>query len=957
MKIRPTTLPLVLSLLAGLPTSAQSLSSPSTGSRSDASSSRLIDVTGNGRRDRLVFGSDGSLRVELHVRGRAFETVPQVLPKVTVTDVLVTDLDGDGALDLYLISPEANGVLLGDGTGAFQGTNAFPELADAGDGLSAEREDLDGDGRDDLLLHNRAGDVLFWANETGGFERDAASTPERAGLLPGAAPGPQSAAETDATSPAANGAVSAPTRGGSTTIVSSTLAQTTTVSAPSSAGGTNALRPPTPASGGSAVTPLSRALVDQGATNGELLASSVPALGRLFPLSAELNVAATGNVGIGTTTPDSPLSLSVNGATNEAGLTQNQLGTSSSLELTTADRFGLQATRILMEGGVDRPDLQFLNGHRGAELPSMTIRGEDGWVGVSTSNPQAPLHINSVNDADATSGGVLIVGKTNQRNLALDNNEIVARDNGATSTLKLQRNGGALTVGESTNSPLLGIGASSPKAPLTLQVNGANAQVGITQNQAGGTSSFEIVTEDGSGDMASRILVGGGNGTPNISFLKGGQGSETPTVTINGDTGYLGVGLESPKTPIALKANGASHQAGLTQNEIGGPASLEITTKGSDSNQATRIAVGGNVAEPDINFYSGNSGGEVSRLHIEGQDGRVGIGTETPDAPLHVNAISDATLTDGGILIVGPSTDENLVLDGNELMARDNGVAGELRLQRDGGYLTVGASSADARVGIGLNNPVEALDVDGNVRVRGGQLQQIEHLYGKDASPLEIWSDDTMTVPNIRMSGVNRMGLGEAFIYNDVGVNIRHSDDRILRVETAAASPVLLVDQNPNAVRVRGDFSVSNGSKNFRMDHPLDPAGKYLMHSCVESNEAKNVYDGRATLGSDGSAWVELPDYFEAINIDVRYQLTCIGGYAQVYVGKEVENGRFLIKGGTPGLEVSWQVTGVRNDPWFRDNPYRDVVEKTGEERGRYLYPQGYGKPKSMAIGLRGDAE
>ena len=39
----------------------------------------------------------------------------------------------------------------------------------------------------------------------------------------------------------------------------------------------------------------------------------------------------------------------------------------------------------------------------------------------------------------------------------------------------------------------------------------------------------------------------------------------------------------------------------------------------------------------------------------------------------------------------------------------------------------------------------------------------------------------------------------------------------------------------------------SAGVKAFRIDHPQDPAGKILMHSCVESNERKLVYDGVVT--------------------------------------------------------------------------------------------------------------
>ncbi len=63
----------------------------------------------------------------------------------------------------------------------------------------------------------------------------------------------------------------------------------------------------------------------------------------------------------------------------------------------------------------------------------------------------------------------------------------------------------------------------------------------------------------------------------------------------------------------------------------------------------------------------------------------------------------------------------------------------------------------------------------------------------------------------------------------------------------------------------------------FRIDHPLDPEDKYLYHSFVESADMMNVYNGTVTLDGDGGARVRLPDWFEALNRDYRYQLTPIG--------------------------------------------------------------------------------
>lgn len=121
-------------------------------------------------------------------------------------------------------------------------------------------------------------------------------------------------------------------------------------------------------------------------------------------------------------------------------------------------------------------------------------------------------------------------------------------------------------------------------------------------------------------------------------------------------------------------------------------------------------------------------------------------------------------------------------------------------------------------------------------------------------------------------------------------------------------------------------------SKSFMIDHPLDPANKYLIHASVESPDMKNMYDGIISLDENGEAVVQLPDYFQALNKDFRYQLTCIGGAALVYVADEVADNSFKIAGGTPGLKVSWQVTGVRNDTWAQANPIQVELDKSKDK-------------------------
>ncbi|MCP4546952.1 MAG: hypothetical protein GY835_10855 [bacterium] len=156
-------------------------------------------------------------------------------------------------------------------------------------------------------------------------------------------------------------------------------------------------------------------------------------------------------------------------------------------------------------------------------------------------------------------------------------------------------------------------------------------------------------------------------------------------------------------------------------------------------------------------------------------------------------------------------------------------------------------------------------------------------------------------------------------------------------------------------VHVSGTLSKSAGS--FKIDHPLDPESKYLYHSFVESPDMKNIYDGVVQLDNSGESWVELPDWFDALNGDFRYQLTCIGGYAQVYIAEEVTGNRFKIAGGSPGLKVSWQVTGIRHDAYAEKHRIPVEEYKPDHAQGTYLSPDAFGLSESRAEGYERQRE
>jgi hypothetical protein len=173
------------------------------------------------------------------------------------------------------------------------------------------------------------------------------------------------------------------------------------------------------------------------------------------------------------------------------------------------------------------------------------------------------------------------------------------------------------------------------------------------------------------------------------------------------------------------------------------------------------------------------------------------------------------------------------------------------------------------------------------------------------------------------------------------GVHLRVGDVRELDVTTGK-------------VDVYGTLSKGGGS--FKIDHPLDPANKYLYHSFVESPDMMNIYNGNVTTDASGAATVELPEWFETLNRDFRYQLTVIGQFAQAIVASEISGNQFSIRTDKPNVKVSWQVTGIRQDAFANANRIQVEVEKAPADRGHYLYPELVGAPKTEGIGYMAPA-
>ena len=177
----------------------------------------------------------------------------------------------------------------------------------------------------------------------------------------------------------------------------------------------------------------------------------------------------------------------------------------------------------------------------------------------------------------------------------------------------------------------------------------------------------------------------------------------------------------------------------------------------------------------------------------------------------------------------------------------------------------------------------------------------------------------------IGVNGIGRVGL------NGITSSTDPNDPLGAAIRGTSSTPGVPAGFFQGDVHVNGMLTKAAGS--FRIDHPLDPEHKYLSHSFVESPDMMNIYNGNVTTDRNGYATVILPNYFEALNRDFRYQLTVVGQFAQAIVADKIRSNSFKIRTDKPGTEVSWQVTGVRKDKFAEEN--RIKVESDKPKVGR----------------------
>jgi hypothetical protein len=450
-----------------------------------------------------------------------------------------------------------------------------------------------------------------------------------------------------------------------------------------------------------------------------------------------------------------------------------------------------------------------------------------------------------------------------------------------------------------------------------------------------GTSGAPLGVVPDSVAVATDGTTINGNGTTTLPLgvKVGSLPIATDGTTLNGNgTTTLPLGVKVGSLPIATDGTTLNGN-GTTTLPLGVKVgSLPITTDGTtlNGNGTTTLPLGVKAGSVAITHDGTMTGNGTTATPLGVAAGGVAI---THDGTMTGNG---TTATPLGVAVGGVAVTHDGTMTGNGTTATPLGVAaGGVAITHD--TTMTGNGTTGAPLGIAL--PLD-LEIPGN-NITGVTV----HSLGLSSAALDVTAGPSTglgTAPAFTATGGGDTGLGGGDAIHAIAGGVGTFGEGFSGL---FQGPFEIM----GPLAVGGNVSKSSGS--FKIDHPLDPANKYLYHSFVESPDMMNIYNGNATLDSSGEAVIELPAWFSVLNKDFRYLLTPIGAPAPgLYIAEQITDNHFKIAGGASGMTVSWQVTGIRQDAWA--NAHRIPVEelKPDRERGYYIHPELFDQPEEKSL-------
>jgi hypothetical protein len=422
--------------------------------------------------------------------------------------------------------------------------------------------------------------------------------------------------------------------------------------------------------------------------------------------------------------------------------------------------------------------------------------------------------------------------------------------------------------------------------------------------------------------------------------------------------------IAGQKFPGIGTISGVTAGAGLAGGGTSGVVTLSIAAKSCAAGQAlTALPLTcGAFATTGANTFTSNQSvkGDVTLSGALGANDGTFTGGVTANSLTASGEVSSATAKFSGAIATGAQTVTGNIAETGNLTVAGNITATGSTSVITGVEGTFAASNGTQIVNVTQSGTGGGILVTGTTgsaivgKATGNGIGIVGDSTGADGVGVLGTSNGTSSVGVQGISTGARGVQGNSDILGGV-VGISTSGDGVAGVACASCSTAAVFGQGKVAgafsgsVGVTGNFSAT-GVKAFHIDHPLDPANKYLNHFAIESNEVLDSYSGNVITDASGTAVVQLPPYFEVLNTYYRYQLTVLGQFAQAIVLREIQNNTFVIKTDKPSVKVSWQVMGVRSDAYVKANSMAVEEEKPAAERGYYLTPEVFGQPEEQSL-------
>jgi hypothetical protein len=503
-------------------------------------------------------------------------------------------------------------------------------------------------------------------------------------------------------------------------------------------------------------------------------------------------IAGTGNVGIGTASPDTPLHVETSSA---VVFTVNSSSTSgTTVDINNADAVS-QGFRLQVLGsaqGQRDGNFEIVDLTASGTPTRLTIQNTTGNVGIGTTSPDARLHVGTTTITAVGSPRVIFSedGISSNANLQLnlegntDTGIVFSEDNTMRAYLKYDSGADNLDIGVGSATDVIsidrtsgnvGIGTTSPSNVFHVEAGAPSSKdLNLSKFQSESSRQMGFVWDDSLSALGVATLT-------NHDLVFHTNGNSNPRMTI-GSSGSVGIGTTSPSELLHVKKSGDG--VGIATLETNDDVALRLNSSFTSSNGAQIYiefidmfhndgeswALGKMGSSADFGIGKETTGGFTTSgafLTVQNSTGNVGIGTTTPDTLLHVdgtlrlsedsetNKWDIETVTDPNSLDIIDRTNNvrRLTMNNSGTIYMGGGIANG---QGTNSVMTV---HEDGKVGIGTTEPGYQLDVTGVIR------STLNMRVGADgATSAGNANDPAITVTNYTNAGVyfenSGVGLG-----------------------------------------------------------------------------------------------------------------------------------------------------------------------------------------------------